>query len=715
MLLRLILVISILTGISASLHATHIVGGEITYKCLGHDSFEITLTVYRDCYTGVPWFDDPSAIGVFDSTWNLQQAIYVDFDPATNDTLPIILSNPCLVAPPDVCVHRAVYKAKVWLPNIPGGYTLVYQRCCRNQLIQNIIDPLNTGASFTVQISDKALAECNNGAVFKQWPPVAICVHEPINFDHGATDADGDSLVYRLCTPLNGADPSIPMPQPPNPGPYVPIVWNEPPYNLSNVLGGDPLTINPKTGFLTGVPNTLGNFVVGICVDEYRGGQVISTTRRDFQYNVADCGKPFSAFFTPVQLCDKLGYQFQNSSQNSSNFKWYFDWNGNKAKVSTLQNPYYTFPDTGWYKIALIAQPGSPCSDTAFRDIHVTRTFAKAQLQIQYGSCDSSGLVVKALDQSTDPTYGITDWFWTLTGPQLLQYTFGQNPEYKITKPGDYTLQLIVTAGNGCMDTVTQTFHASLPPIPANQQDSVSICAGQSVSLFPGADPTNSYSWSPPDFLSAANVGNPVATPEQSITYTATVSGSGPCTWLRTVKVHVKDPGHMTVTANPVNVSLGESSQLNADYPGATSYIWSPAATLSNPEISNPVATPKDTIVYTVHATLPDGCTQTGMIELLVVFPSCAEPYVFFPTAFSPNGDGENDILKLECKYSQEIYWVVYNRWGEQMFEAHALSDFWDGTYKGKAMPAETYGYYLRVKCVDGTVWTKKGNVTLLR
>jgi gliding motility-associated-like protein len=102
-------------------------------------------------------------------------------------------------------------------------------------------------------------------------------------------------------------------------------------------------------------------------------------------------------------------------------------------------------------------------------------------------------------------------------------------------------------------------------------------------------------------------------------------------------------------------------------------------------------------------------------VFVVVIFPYCVEPYVFFPNAFSPNGDGENDQLKLESKIAVEVYWVIYNRWGEKLFEAFSIDDQWDGTYKGKPQAAETYGYYLKVRCDNGGELVKKGNVTLLR
>jgi gliding motility-associated-like protein len=104
-------------------------------------------------------------------------------------------------------------------------------------------------------------------------------------------------------------------------------------------------------------------------------------------------------------------------------------------------------------------------------------------------------------------------------------------------------------------------------------------------------------------------------------------------------------------------------------------------------------------------------------VLLRVIPPPCDEPYVFFPTGFSPNGDGENDALKLESNLDLiEVYWVIYNRWGEKVFEANTLADAWDGTYRGVEQPMETYGYMLRVLCSDGQpALMRQGNVTLLR
>ncbi|MBL4651158.1 MAG: hypothetical protein JKY03_15620 [Aureispira sp.] len=221
--------------------ATHMVGGEINYRCLGNDRYEIMVTVFRDCDTGVPWFDSPASIGVFDINDSLIYDLRLQLK--NNDTLDLNLADPCLVAPPNVCIHTTTYIDTVTLPFQVGGYQIVYQRCCRNQDIVNIVAPTSTGATYSSYISEEALLGCNSSARFIEWPPVYVCAGVPIVYDHSALDPDSDSIVYELCTPFTGATPSQSRPQPPNNPPYNPVTW-QPPYSVDNMLGGpDSLTM----------------------------------------------------------------------------------------------------------------------------------------------------------------------------------------------------------------------------------------------------------------------------------------------------------------------------------------------------------------------------------------------------------------------------------------------------------------------------------------
>jgi gliding motility-associated-like protein len=714
--IKAILVVSWVFMALTSGLSTHIVGGEITYTCLGNSQYEVKLSVYRDCFNGVPPFDDPASLGVFTSTDSLLFAVELVWN-QQEDTLPIYLNNPCLTRPPDVCVHRTTYTTFLTLPIRPGGYKLVYQRCCRNQLIRNIPDPEAVGITIISEIKDESLALCNSSAVYNYWPPLAICAHEPVDFDHSATDPEGDSLHYRLCTPLDGATPDDPMPQPPFEGPYLEVIW-APPYGLSNLLGGVPLAIDPNTGFMTGVPNTVGNFVVGVCVDEFRDGVLLSTTRRDFQYNVSDCGVPVAAFTAPVRQCNDLEVSFQNYTDlnDLGIVNWYFDWANNPVVSSTEFSPTFTYPDTGRYQVALVINPGYSCSDTIVRDVWLTSTTATAALELDYRACDENGLRIRANNLSTDTVYNLTSAQWQVTGPGNFQFTSSSlKPEFTVTTPGTYNVLLTVTSSNGCSDQITLPF--DLPFSPAQDQSAAwSICLGDSIALYPDAPPGLVYVWEPnPDFQELG-APNPWVTPDTTRTYLLRISDPAlPCTWEKEVLVQVLGDGQLSATANPGTILPGETSQLEAFFPGPAMFSWEPGQTLSNPTLVDPVAQPTVTTTYTVRATSSSGCTQTTQVQVVVLNPVCGEPYVFFPTGFSPNGDGENERLKMEGRFATEVYWMIYNRFGEKVYESNSLEESWDGTYKGQPQPAETYGYYYRIVCADGVVSERKGNVTLIR
>ena len=199
--------------------ATHIVGGNLYYNCLGDNYYEFTFVMRRDCENGADDapFDEPYIyLTIFDMDGNFLPRRgdngYIRLELISNDTLPTDLDDFCITSGDLVCVHQAVYKATVLLPDHDDGYIMAYQRCCRNVILDNIEDPLETGATWTTTLTPEAMAACNSTPVFKKWPPIYICLNDPLTFEHDATDPDGDSLVYSLCTPLTGATRMDPRP-----------------------------------------------------------------------------------------------------------------------------------------------------------------------------------------------------------------------------------------------------------------------------------------------------------------------------------------------------------------------------------------------------------------------------------------------------------------------------------------------------------------------
>ncbi|MBP6649437.1 MAG: hypothetical protein KA281_07725, partial [Bacteroidia bacterium] len=248
----------------------------MNYRYLGGFLYEVRLTVYRDCYNGVAPFDNPASIGIFDNHDNLISTVA----PFINDQQQVqnAINTPCLIPPQDVCYEVAHYIFTTSLPPREGGYSIVYQRCCRNSTIMNLAYVQSTGATYIATIPDSSLAIGNSNPVYNSEPPTFICQNAPFTYDLSATDPDGDSLVYELCTPLAGASSSNPNPNPPGSPPYDPVVFL-PPYSLLNVLGGAPLTIDYHTGVMKATPDDNGQYVYGMKVKEYRNGIFIGETR----------------------------------------------------------------------------------------------------------------------------------------------------------------------------------------------------------------------------------------------------------------------------------------------------------------------------------------------------------------------------------------------------------------------------------------------------
>ncbi|MEM7104226.1 MAG: PKD domain-containing protein [Bacteroidota bacterium] len=853
--------------------ATHIVGGEINYRCLGNDQYEISLQIFRDCFTGQPWFDNPASIGIFNANDSLIFDLRVF--PMGNDTLDPQLSNPCLVIPPQVCYHTTMYRDTVELPFIQGGYQVAYQRCCRNQSILNIVNPLMTGATYYSFISEQALLECNNSAFFNDWPPFFICADFPIDFEHFAIDIDGDSIVYQMCAPFTGASFNFPIPQPPNNPPYDSVTWVNPPYNTNNMLNGVPLDIDPVTGFLTGVPNTVGQFVVGICAQEYRNGQLISTTRRDFQFNVGICGlKVVSSFFAPeVQCGDQLSIFFDNQSEGSEAFFWDFGDNN----TSNDPSPTHVYADTGNYIVTLIAGPGAACTDTFTQTINVQYQSLFVDFSLEYETCEEQ-IIIDYIDLSVDTLSEIVSWDWDFgnnTG------SIDQFPSIEYDDPGSYLVTLEVTAANGCIGSASATVEFSIPQI--SLQDTLLLCPGEPpIELNPDGDPELLYEWVPHEGLDDPFSANPSASPSETTIYT--VFGSifnnfDTCSVEQSVTVFV--PPAVSVSANPdtticdpmlilnavsqngngiyfwsdepdfsntINVSgapdvevvidgtedffvrvfdeYGCSDEdtvvvtystvdidtegliqvcvndtmrlevLNLDpndqlayswspaddivegentatplimpttsqeltvtainqhgcsamltvfvdvssltppvqawvdrdsiFPGETvqlfstedngySYNWSPQMFVDNAAIANPVAKPDVTTTFVVEIEDEFGCTNKDSVTVFLKDFICGEPFIFVPNAFTPNGDGVNDILYVRANAVTDVYFVIYSRWGEKIFETNDKDIGWDGTFKGAELSPDVFGYYLTLRCLNEELYSRKGNITLLR
>ena len=514
--------------------ATHIVGGYLSYNALGNDEYEIVLTIYRDCDTGIPWFDDPAEV-------HIHRGLTAGFAgradiPLTlmNDTLAITTPDSCLEVNTTACIHKTVYRAVVLLPYDAWGYTLQYEVCCRNQDIVNIVDPVNTTASYWTYIPARALLGENSAPTFNEDPAVYLCANKPLHLDYSATDVDGDSLVYELCTPSasinNSGFPPI--------NSTGDVIWRSP-YTQNNMLGGnDPLRIDPQTGILTGTPPTLGIFLVGVCIKEYRDGLLISINKRGFQHLVGVCSELNVADFEATRpFCSKdLSYQFEEQAQVATGSSiWLFDGLGS----STLDNPSFTFPDTGQYQVQLIVGVGSLCPDTMTQTIDLVINGVNLQPIHDSLYCEADTAVVKVLNQWEDYTDSTT-YQW-LANPTILGSTTEDSLQVLSSQTQNY--QVIGTNAQGCKDTTQATAYLiSAPPPLTITASADSIFLGQEVNLLATNASNYSYAWAAHFSLSNLSIYNPIAQPDSSTYYYLEVKNEFGCTTLDSIQIVIRQP-----------------------------------------------------------------------------------------------------------------------------------------------------------------------------
>lgn len=639
---------------SQDVSATHIVGGNITYRCLGNNQYEIRLSLRRDCLLGAPdaQFDDPASIGFFDATTNVP-LVFVGFGGQllmnfnADDTLNEMFESDCGVIGTPVCVHQTTYVDTIFLPFWANGYKMVYQRCCRNGSVTNILNPTNTGMTLETDLLASAQLVCKSSPQLLSYPPIYICVNQEIDFIPEHLDAEGDSVGFSLATPWAGGDIINNRPQPPPAPPYELINWR-PPYSLDNIMGGEPLTIDPITGRVTGKPNTIGQFVLTIVITSYRDGVPLSYTRVDFQYNVRDCRPVAVADFTSQELnCEGLTMNFINESEMADSYIWIFDYDDPDSDTSTEVNPSYTYDEEGFYNVALIAFDSNMiCFDTIVQQIGVFITEVDADFEYSSTSCTDS-IILNVTDLSFGSNYPLAEWEWLLTyGFNVLSST-ETNPTFvlDVDESASAFLVLIVTDVNGCTATKAESFQVREFDLELNPEAD-SICRGESVNLLLNGDPTLDYTWSPPNGLDLTEPWDPIAFPGLTVEYFVSVT-DGVCTLSDSIEVNVQQPPNLEFTydtdCRDLEVDFINSSPVDIDYHwdfgdttrlDDTSSLYSPSWTYDEPG------------VYIVTLTALDGCdffitdtiTANGVvINLSDTIVNCFESSIELNPNFNPD------------------------------------------------------------------------------
>lgn len=697
------------------LMANHLVGGEISYTCMGGFNYQIHLRIYRDCNsTGAP-FDQQAAITIF-RTSNQSIVSNLLVNKGANINLPATTSNPCMQSPPNICTEYTDYYATVSLPPIAGGYTITHQRCCRNSTISNVPNPSTWGNTYTVQIP--SMDNCNTSPAFNGIPPIVMCISSPMNIDCSASEPDGDSIYYNLCSVLHGGGQSnntsnpncatCPTPIPAQAPSYttVPYVAPNSATNPIPAVGG-PIQLDPVTGILTGTPTQIGQYVVGICVEEYRNGILLDVVRRDYQFNVVSCLSNVVSGIVPqtidsTTVCVGKTIQFQEDAVNAVTYSWDFGETSTLSDTSHSANPTWTFSDTGYFTVRLIVNEGWPCSDTAYEVFYIQSPVSSA-FNITGNPClGNPNIDVVVSSPSSD-----VDYEWKVNGP-VSSFGIGTNPTtLSLSVAGTYTIKLIASK-NGCSDSTSRTFTIYPYPQLTMPLSPIEACAPYQFDFTPQTQSGTPLIliWDYGDgTTSVDSVANHLYTTPG--TYTIKVTGYTSSGCLDTISYEF--PNIITVHPSPnADVSVGTSevsiynpnvnvSALNLPSSGGFQIDMDDGNIYSN---QSPISHRySDTGHYKVTLVVWNqyNCYDTATVMVRVK----PEVLIFFPNAFTPNDDYSNDGYRPVTAGLKEYHLAIRDRWGVLVFESTDPNDTWNGRYNNDGQFCQDGAYIALLTGMD--------------
>ncbi len=270
----LVFICAFLLFVSGKVSASHTMGADLTYECLGGNTYKVTVSFYRDCI-GIAAPANP-LVTVTSTSCGQSLSVTCYKRPGTGQEVTPACSSSVTTCNggPFTGIQEWVYDGIITLPAACADWTFGYSLCCRNAAITTINTP--SGSTFYIYATlNNLVSTCNSSPTFSNKPVPFLCLGQQYCFNHGAYDADGDSLVYELITPMQTSSSTVTY---------------HAPYNASNPLNSSPSTsFNSATGDICLNPQALEVTVMAVLVKEYRNGVLIGTVERDLQLTVMNC------------------------------------------------------------------------------------------------------------------------------------------------------------------------------------------------------------------------------------------------------------------------------------------------------------------------------------------------------------------------------------------------------------------------------------------
>ncbi|MBN4062182.1 MAG: hypothetical protein COA57_02365 [Flavobacteriales bacterium] len=292
----------------------------------------------------------------------------------------------------------------------------------------------------------------------------------------------------------------------------------------------------------------------------------------------------------------------------------------------------------------------------------------------------------------------------TLTATGGVSYLWSTNDTVSfitVSPASTTTYSVTVSDSSGCLANGSVTVSVTTQNISLAGDNS--ICSGGNATIT--ANGGTSYLWDTGDTATSITVN-----PSANMTYYVTATNA--CGTVSDSFAVAVNPLPAADAGNDITIGEGETIQLSAS--GGTDYSWSPSADLSCVNCQNPFATPTETTSYILSVTDANGCTATDTITITITI-DITQKVIYVPNIFSPNADGFNDELFVRGSGIAFMEFIIYDRWGEKVFETSDKAIGWEGTLRGKPMNSAVFVYVLTGEFNNGNEIDEKGSITLIR
>jgi gliding motility-associated-like protein len=424
------------------------------------------------------------------------------------------------------------------------------------------------------------------------------------------------------------------------------------------------------------------------------------TFRRHFGYAYIDVNSECTDEFVGAKYCPDDTAVNVTAPYGYQTYTWY---NNSFSRVlGSEQRIRFAPPPPVGTTVAVEVVPynGYGCLDTLYARLVDTLTIT-ANAGRDTISCNHSSVVIGAnskpgLVYSWTPTAGLSD-------PTI------SNP---VATPDVTTSYVVATRhdGGGCLNTDTVVVKASIIKDSLELIGKAVYCLGSGDSTILVVQPTESIQWFKDGFaINGAEQSEYRAT--KSGTYYAILSSNDGCSVTTNQQDVIIDKARPGITYPVQYAVIDLPTTLQARDFGATA-LWNPVSFLDNAASFTPAFRGSVDQLYTVEIKTTTGCVtvDTQMVKIV------PHADIYVPSAFTPNDDERNDILRPTLMGIKELhYFRVYNRWGQLMFDTRTNYAGWDGKYKGTPQSTQVFVWVVEGVGVDGRIYLKKGTSTLIR